>query len=318
MQDYRSTSGLPDVIDQMQSELSSPSGYNTFAQGPQDFQLNYQNVLQSVVLALSHLQPFTIGRTEHGLIEQFRDYVQRLLAIQPAQSAEEQFSHLYALRKWLFWVPATILRDTPHDYLTLVFLAHLYAMALAVEPLFPDVAGPLISAMSLAPLESLLSTVDELRQNPLNSNLSELDANNILSIATWPQQIAQAYRTRRYQTRYGTPALHGSPTGFDDFSFDLDQAGQTFRLPQPSPAFAPQQESRKSISSNWSSGGGSSGSPFYDLPMLASNSPTTNRSYPAPSLPGMSAGYDPNESLFTESQLDYTTGFVYSPPPLWT
>lgn len=317
MQDYRSTSALPEVIDQMQSDLSSPSGYSTFAQGPQDFQLNHQNVLQSVVLALSHLQPFTIGRTEHGLIEQFRDYVQRLLAIQPAQSAEEQFSHLYALRKWLFWIPASILRDTPHDYLTLVFLAHLYAMALAFEPLFPDVAGPLISAISLAPLESLLATIDELRQNPMNSNLSELDISNILSLAIWPQQIAQAYRTRKYQSTYASPALHGSPTAFDTFSFDLDQAGQTFRLPQPSPAFAPQpQESRMSISS-WSSGAGSSGSPFLELPMLASNSPPASRSYTTPSLPSMAAGYDPIESLFAESQFDYNTGFVHSPPPLW-
>lgn len=318
MQGYRSTSGLPDILDQMQSDLSSPSEYSTLAQGPQDFQLNYQNVLQSVVLAWSHLQPFTVGRPEHGLIEQFQDYVQRLLAIQPAQSAEEQFSHLYALRKWLFWVPATILRDTPHDYLTLVFLAHLYAMALAFEPLFPDVAGPLISTISLTPLENLLSTVDELRQNPLNSNLSELDVRNILSLAIWPQQIAQADRTRRYGSIYGTSALIGSPTGFDTFSFDLDQAGQTFRLPQPSPAFTPQHESRQSISSTWSSGAGSSGSAYLELPMLASNSPALSRSYPASDLPSMSTGFDPNEALFTESQFDYSVGFVHSPPPLWT
>lgn len=314
MQFMRGQSRLADLMDSLQ--VQSPLYHESHRQTsrPQNFQLNYQNVLQSIVLALSHLQAYTIGRQEHGLIEQFIDYAQRLLDIQAASAPEDQFSHLYALRKWLFWIPATILKGSEHDYLTLVFLSHLYAMALAVEPLFPDVAGSMVSAMSLPPLEKLLATFEELRTNPAGTGLADTDIQNIFSLMIWPQQVVTSYRSRQAESIYGTSIIAHSPIGLDDFSSDLMQATETFSIPQPSPAFAAQRSSRVSTSSSWSSGQGSVGSPYLELPTLASNPPRGRRDY---SVTSMSAGYDPNEALFMDTQFDYT-GFVHSPPPLWT
>lgn len=311
MTHFRSTSQLPELIDQLQLEM--PGAYEHYAQAPQDAHLNYQNVLQAVVLAMDHLQPYMSGRAENDMIAQFRDYAQRLLGLNLPHSPEEQFCHLYALRKWLFWVPSTVLKDGQYDYFTMVFLAHLYAMTLAVEPLFPDVASSLVSAVSLPPLEKLLHSFEELESNRRSSTASQNDIDKLLSLIMWPRQVAAAYQARRFDTTYGTSAVSRSPVGFDAFSSDLTQTSESWRVPQRSPAFRPQHGSSVSTSSTWSS----SGSTYLDLPMLASNSPAVGRSYTTPNLPSMSTGYDPNEALYTESQFDYTTGWVYAPQSVW-
>lgn len=320
MINWRSQSKLQDLIDQLQIQLPSTGGFDTYVQRSHDFQLNYQNVLQSIVLAMNHLQPYCAGRQEAVLIEQFHDYAQRLLGIQPANSPEEQFSHLYALRKWLFWIPSTMLSGSNHDYLTLVFLAHLYAMAVALHPLFPEVAGSLVSAISLAPLQKILVTFEELRQDPHASSASGVDFSTLFSLMLWPQQVVANYETRKLENSYSASLLSSSPVNFDTFSTDLSMATETFNIPQRSPAFAAQPGSRLSMSSSYSSNQGSSGSPFLELPILQSSSPAAaGRSFTTPNLPSMTSGYDANDPLFTESQFDYTAGgFVYSPPPLWT
>lgn len=315
MADFRSGSRLPELIDQLQLELLTATAYEQNVQVLQGMQLNYQNVLEAIVLALDHLQPYTDGRQEHNMIEQMRDYVQRLLGLQLPHTAEEQFCHLYALRKWLFWIPSTVLKDGRHDWLALIFVAHLYAVALAIEPLFPDVAGPMVSAISLPPLEQILRAFERFDQNRNASTAVSQEIDNMLSLIMWPRQVASAYRSRRYDLTFGNLALSRSPIGFDAFSSDLMQASATFNMSQPSPAFPPNHAHSLSTSSTWSS---SSGNVYLDLPMLSSSLPSVGRSYTTPVLPSMSSGYNADEFLYEESNFDYNTGFVYSPPPVWT
>lgn len=306
MNNIGSTSQIPDMIEQIQ--LGSTAPYEQYPQAAQNTQAQYQDVLQAVVIAMNQLQGFASGRQENNMIVQFRDYAERLLAIPPPHTAEDQFCHLYALRKWIFWIPSTVLKGGQPDYLTLIFLAYLYAMSLAVEPLFPEVAGPLVAALSLQPLEKLMNAFEGLDQQ----YSSTPDTSNILSLIHWPRQVLASYKERKFQTTYGSSMMSRSPVGFDIFSSDLTQATETFSVPQRSPAFAPSHASSTSVSSAWSSG-----SAYLDLPILGSNSPVVGRSYTTSSIPSMSSGYDPNEALFTESQFDYNTGFVYSPSTVW-
>lgn len=315
MADFKPDSRLPELIDQLQLELPTATAYEQNDQVPQGMQLNYQNVLEAIVLALDHLQPYTDGRQEHSMIEQMRDYVQRLLGLQLPHTAEEQFCHLYALRKWLFWIPSTLLKDGRHDWLTLAFLAHLYAVSLAIEPLFPDVAGPMVSAISLPPLEQILTAFERFNQTRSASASASQEIDNMFSLIMWPRQVASAYRSRKFDLTFGNLALSRSPIGFDAFSSDLTQASATFNMSQPSPAFPPNHAHSLSTCSTWSS---SSGTVYLDLPMLSSSFPSIGQSYATPVLPSMSSGYDTDVVLYEESNFDYNTGFVYSPPPVWT
>jgi hypothetical protein len=82
-------------------------------------------------------------------VDQLLSYLQRLQATPPAQSPEEQFSQSYMMRKWLFWVPVSLLQRQGGKGPAMLTLAHFYATALTLEPLFPDLGASFCSALAL-------------------------------------------------------------------------------------------------------------------------------------------------------------------------
>lgn len=121
-------------------------------------------ILQHIYTSLQRLHHYLAGREQEiRWVDQLKAYLQQIRTSPPAQSPEEQFSQLYLLRKWLSWVPVSLINQQGRDFSALVVMAYLYATALAIEPLFPDVGAPFCAEMSARPLEEILGTLNMLR-----------------------------------------------------------------------------------------------------------------------------------------------------------
>ena len=74
-------------------------------------------------------------------------------------------------------------------------LAHFYATALALEPLFPDLGSSFCSAMALPPLEAIISVTNAMQSRHVHDTSSM----EIASLMQYPQQTALSYRNRAIQ-----------------------------------------------------------------------------------------------------------------------
>ncbi|RMX72410.1 hypothetical protein D0869_14647 [Hortaea werneckii] len=145
------------------------------------------SILQNVLYSLQRLQSALVGHEQElGWAYQLHAYVQQLQGIDPAQTPEDQFNCLYQLRKWLFWVPVSLLQGQSSQGPALLTVAHLYSTALALEPLFPELGSSFCSAMTLQPLEAIISVTDAMQsQHGINTSTMEIGM-----LMQYPQQIA--------------------------------------------------------------------------------------------------------------------------------
>ena len=161
-------------------------------------------------------------------MNQLYTYIQRLQSLEPAKTAEEQFTQLYYLRKWLFWIPVSLLQRRGGQEPAMLTLAYFYATALTLEPLFPDLGSSFCSAIALPPLEAIINVMDIMHsRRPINATSIE-----IVSLMQFPQQTALGYRTRAAQTNQ-TILQQPSPM------VTLSEAWSYPTIGNLSPAFAP-------------------------------------------------------------------------------
>ncbi|PPJ57282.1 hypothetical protein CBER1_11534 [Cercospora berteroae] len=155
-------------------------------------------ILANTVHASQQLSRFVMGHeAESYWMGQLLQYLQRLQASSPAQTPDEQYSHVYLLRKWLFWVPALLLQTQGGHGPAMLTLAHFYATALALEPLYPDLGQAFCARIALPPLEQIISVTDAMQsQRAMDHNAME-----IASLMQFPQQMAHAFRERVVQTQ---------------------------------------------------------------------------------------------------------------------
>ena len=115
--------------------------------------------------------------------------------MQPAHRPQEQFNHLYAFRKCLFYVPVVSLRSPGKDVVTLIVIAYYYAVALEMETLFPNVARAFCAGMSETPLREILDVFDQrLTHEPANESLQMQ-----LTLLAFPKQAIAAYQGRKQE-----------------------------------------------------------------------------------------------------------------------
>jgi hypothetical protein len=278
-------------------------------------------VVQTVVQSLQRLQYGLVGLDmEVYWVEQLLSYLQRLQATAPAQSPEEQFTQSYMLRKWLFWVPVSLLQRQGGKGPAMLTLAHFYAAALTLEPLFPDLGASFCSALALPALENIINVTTAMRsEQGLDSASSE-----IASLMQFPQQAAFNYRSQLMQSHPGV-SIQPTPITYD-FSADMSNYAATGNL---SPAFAPSTPHYTPSGSSLSS----SSTPYLEVP--SSQNSQTGFSYGTSSWGAMpSPGFPPQAytsgleggDMYDMSGLSlggiqgvpgFRGGFV-SPLPIWT
>jgi hypothetical protein len=316
MSPWRHESMFADYIAE-QSPLRSKSYMNPLGSPiTQDVRREHISILGNIQDSLQRLQPYlSLNRHEQEgrWVDQLRGYIERLKAAPAPQTAEEQFSQLYALRKWLFWVPISLLAAKRTDATVLVVLGHFYATALALEPMFPDVASAFVSNLALGPLEEIILIVQGY-QSPNYDDRTQ----SVSYLIQYPNDLATAYRARRDWSRQqageGSP-IQQSAYGLESLNLDLQNQIAQYSYGQSlSPGFAP------SPLSFFPTPGLSSGqtSPYLEVPRSAvefvgSSSYASPLGSPATVPPPYSV---PEEHAFNFGMPMYhPSGFV---PPLST
>lgn len=239
MQPWIRESRYADLITELGSSTSSNFTNSSGTRVAPETRQEHLETLQHIYSSLGRLQPYLAGHEQESRwVEQLKSYVQRLRSSSPASSTEEQFSQLYPLRKWLFWIPVTLLQSRSRDFSVLVVLAYFYATAIALEPLFPDVGASFCAQMSLAPLEEIVSIMNR-AQASLGYTASVQTA---ASLMDYPQSCIADFRSRQAWARpQASPMpIIQAPYGLNHVSFEF--SNQMFALGfenSQSPAFPP-------------------------------------------------------------------------------
>ncbi|KAF1947426.1 hypothetical protein EJ02DRAFT_333941 [Clathrospora elynae] len=279
------------------------------------------STLTDIQASLQRLQPYLVRNDqETKWVDQLKGYLDRLRESNQPQTPEEQFNQLYALRKWLFWVPISLLAAKRGDVNVLVVLAHFYATALALEPMFPDVASVLVADLSLRPLEEIVQLVQGFQDTRYDSRIQTMSY-----LVQFPIDMVSSYKTQREWSRQHMSAI--SPVqqpayALETINLDLENQIAAYSYGQSlSPAFAP--SPLTFLPPGMSS---TPASPYLEVPRSTVDAYGTASSYassssyasplgsPAAVLPPYSA---PQEHAFGFGmQSGYPGGFVAT--PIWT
>lgn len=263
-------------------------------------------LLQNSLYSLQRLQTALTGNEQEiSWVNQLILYVQQLQSLNVPQTPEEQFNYLYQLRKWLFWIPVSLLQRQGGEGPALLTLAHLYATALVLEPLFPELGSSFCSAMALLPLEAIVRVTDAMQfQHGMGASAME-----IASLMQYPQQTALAYRSRAMQIQQPvfqqeSPMLDLNPETFNYTTFG-----------NLSPAFAPSTPAYVVEQTSFASH-----TPFLEVPPNQSSFTYGTQSWgamPSPGFPHL-AYTTQQEQMYDCSSIGGLHGGFVTPATIWT
>ncbi|KAI9726341.1 MAG: hypothetical protein M1828_001615 [Chrysothrix sp. TS-e1954] len=306
---YGGTSAVPHVTHEQ--EMMIPKWFPITVRPPatEVFFQQYVDVLQRIDAALERLLAYTAGREQDStFVERLIDYIRRLQAAKPAHTPEEQFNHMHTFRKWLFWVPPMMLGSSSVDEISLIVLAYLYATALQLEPIFPNVAAVFCSHSAVDPLRNVVSHIDRLsRSSPDDARLGP-----IVSLLAWPKHALATYNPHTQQdapVRYHPPEVESLA---HDFSTSIES--QSIRQ-HASPAFG----LSTGISRAWSNASSTmSDSTFLDVPQHMTVGQASGYAYASGIGPDVSYIARSDEQDFGEIGLGLSEECVVSTHMLWT
>lgn len=288
----------------------------------QEARREHLNTLAEIHASLQRMQPY-LNRNEQETkwVDQLKSYLDRLRVSTQPQTPEEQFNQLYALRKWLFWVPISLLAAKCGDVNVLVVLAHFYATALALEPMFPDVASVFVADLSLRPLEEINQVIQGFQDTRYDSRVQTMSY-----LVQFPNDMVSTYKTRREWARQqmsNISPIQQPAYALETINLDLENQIAQYSYGQSqslSPAFAP--SPLTFLPPGMTS---TPTSPYLEVPRAVVDAYNTN-SYASPSsystplgspavvLPPYTA---PHDHAFTYGMpTGYPSGFVAT--PIWT
>lgn len=270
----------------------------------------HMNTLHNITAALVKLQPYLSScEQESRWIDQLAGYIERLRTSSAPANSEEQFAQLYALRKWLFWMPVTLLSSRKGDIFTLLVLSHFYATALAIQPMFPNIGEPFIASLAQPSLEELIRIMNTIQQS--NSFTSMTQAATMMM--EFPREVLSNYQARGDWSSAGSPStLHSQPYGIDTLNLELGNHIAEFGYNQSlSPAFA---HSPLHMSPPAMLSGQNPRSPYLDVPRTTSDILYSNAgsNYSSP-LTSPSMFKQEEDSSFNFGYGGFSGGFVLAP-----
>lgn len=290
-----------------------------------DARREHLNALSEIHASLQRMQPYlSRNDQETKWVDQLKGYLDRLRTTSQPQTPEDQFNQLYALRKWLFWVPISLLAAKRGDVNVLVVLAHFYATALALEPMFPDVASVFVADLSLRPLEEIVQLVQGYQDTRYDSRTQTMSY-----LVKFPIDMVGTYKARREWARQQmseVSPIQQPAYALETINLDIENQIAQYSYGQSlSPAFAP--SPLTFLPPGMSS---TPTSPYLEVPRTTVDAYGTNtNSYasssmsssyasplgsPAAILPPYSA---PQEHAFNFGMpTGYPSGFVAT--PIWT
>lgn len=176
---------------------------------PQQPNVEELNRLNEMIAGLHNLRLQLVSfpdLVEH--VDEMMEYVQQIQEDFPLRGPNQAFERLLQLRSMIFWLPTSVL-SPESDLGALAMLSHFYALALVLEPLFPEIGGAYLGNMSLDPLEKVCQVV----QSRSAAMPHDASLRTALSMMEMPMQIAHAYRASHRAINPGPPFRHGSQPG---------------------------------------------------------------------------------------------------------
>ena len=321
MQTWREESIFSEYLSQQAALSFHPFNLDASIHISAESRRDHITTFQQIQATLQRLQPYLPSHDhEFKWVEQLNGYIQRLSASSTPQSPEEQFSQLYALRKWLFWVPVTLLSARKGDIWTLLVLAHFYAAALSLEPAFPSIGAPFLSNLAMQPLEEIVRIINTVSTSP---NYSYQTASLMMD---YPRDTLNNYRAAKEwnaaQGQHTPDRMHTTPQyGLESLNVDLGNHFAEYGYGQSlSPAFAPSPLApspllHASPPSMLSSAGPRS--PYLEVPRSAVDSYSYSSAYSTPLASPAGPPHTPTYALKQEggSSAAASTMYGYALPP---
>lgn len=230
-------------------------------------------------------------RLEIYWIDQLVIYIRRLQSLGPPSNEDEQFNHLYDLRKWLFWVPPALLQRQEGQDTAMVVVAHFYAIALALEPLYSAFGSFFCANTASGPLENIIRIVDSRPTTSSNTN----------AMMQYPRQAALNYRHWRERRRQlvaqqNSPASSIHMDNLDIASIgDISPGGEISALHYESPTRIPSQSS----------------SSYLEVPGPYGQDTQSWNPAPSPAFPS-APSYAQEPTEYQTMSTEFQSGFVLS------
>ncbi|KAL7269151.1 hypothetical protein RUND412_008198 [Rhizina undulata] len=186
MREWKNESEFGELMDE--KEVFSRGPYRPQIADPE----RDKQILDHVSGALQQLQPYVHGKEQETKgLKDLISFIRDLHSVLPVNGPDQQFELLHPLRSWLFFLPIDFLKRVKRDPCVMVLLAHFYAVALAVEPLFPAVGANYFGSMSVGPIEEIYSTLKQKAEQP---NADDLRWS--ISLMEFPLDMISQFRER--------------------------------------------------------------------------------------------------------------------------
>lgn len=165
MQSWRHESQFVDFMDEQQTfPRAPPSPLPLDPHQIREPRREDLRALQHVYRALQNVESYVAGKDEETRrIKELMSFIRSLRSFLPVPTPAQQFELLHPLRAWLFWLPISFLQRVERDASMLVVLAHFYAAALAMGPVFPDIGAAYFGSMSISPIEEIMNSLSRMQ-----------------------------------------------------------------------------------------------------------------------------------------------------------
>lgn len=294
---------------------------------PQQPAVEELNRLNEMISALHNLRLQLVSfpdLVEH--VDEMMEYVQQIQQDFPLQGPSQAFDRLLQLRSMIFWLPTSIL-SPESDLGALAMLSHFFALALILEPLFPEIGGAYLGNISLDPLEKVCQLV----QSRSIAMPQDTTLRTALSMMEMPMQIAHGYRASHRTLGSGPPFRHASQPGHyvpSNVSLPMPHDGHrqnSYHSLQSAPSVMQSPSYLSAYQSSMLQRHESSGSRTHSDPRMSTNSSIHSLASPHSSHTSSSANMDyfagtPSYQPHYGVASDYQNRFVHTntPPSVWT
>lgn len=329
MQSWRHESHFADFMDEQQTfPRASPSPLPLDPQQIREPRREDLRALQHVYRALQNVESYVAGKDEETRrTKELMSFIRSLRSFLPVPTPAQQFDLLHPLRSWLFWLPVSFLQRVERDASMLVVLAHFYAAALAMGPVFPDIGAAYFGSMSISPIEEIMNSLSRMQDGPTSTTTAAADeeVQMSLQLMQFPLEMVADFRARMgwgHHSPLPYPQIHliQSPYSYGSVELHTETDPSEYPIDLGMP-YTPTRE-LSHVPSSPSIAGAESFIRPRPSPLMVP--PTSHmghyspRSYPSFPMAGSLPAYttdDEGSLAYSPTVSDFSVGYV--PPSLW-
>ncbi|CAG8096326.1 unnamed protein product [Penicillium olsonii] len=149
--------------------------------------------LDQTIQALQVAQKRVSHNLEHSQrLGELIDFTRHFREEYPNQTPEQSFERIQILRRWLFWLPPSMLRSGDSDISALPILAQFFAIGISLDIFFPELGGAYLGATAVEPIEEIYRIIaTHSAADPFNAELRLA-----MALMELPRGVVARYRSR--------------------------------------------------------------------------------------------------------------------------